>query len=1093
MRLRSAIIAGGALFASVLTSHAQTSVWTATSGNWSTGSDWLSGSAPANDGSVTVNFGVILPSSSTLDVNYSVAAVNVLATAGNFTLLGSNTLTVGSAGFTDISIANVDIYPVLTGAMSLSETAVTGTLTLHAANTYTGNTNIASGIFADAVANAFSPNSLLQVGPLGIVDVNDNETVLGLNDLVTGGSVVVSSGATLTLNGGFSTTFSGVISGGGGLQQNGASTLTLTGANTYTGATTIGAGSGINLGGGGLTGSIASPTVTGSGSLSFDLTLPITYAGDLIGALNVVQQGTGTTTLSGANTYTGPTTINAGVLKAGSATAFGSNSAFTLNGTGSLNLNGFNDGIGSLSGGPSTTVLLGNKTLSITNIFAGAGIFNGTISGAGGSINMGGYVLDLTNNNTYTGGTTISAGTLEADNSGGSATGNGAITIMPGGVLQIGNGGGDTNGSINGGASITDNGNITFARSASTFPNTITGTGGITEIGSGDAVALTGNNGYSGSTTVQVGTLNANSTSALGNGLSDVNVIAGGTLNLNSSSAVVGSISGDSSGTIDTGSSSLTTGASNLTTTFAGQLQGSGHLIVVGTGTTILTGSSSFNGPITIPGSAGTLQIGDGVTTGAGLVNVNTITDAGTLTFAPALTDNITYNFNISGTGGLTVTGPGTITLRGNNSLSGLTSVTGGTLADGGGNAFSSNGGMLVDTAGTLQVNFNETVGNLQNGAGGGTVTIASGKSLTSLGMNYLADFEGAISGNGTFGVSNGVQGLSGDNTYSGGTLVSGNGELFVGSNTAVGTGTLTFNGAGTELSPDTNVTLANNIVLDSSLDNDDGASNSLTLTGQISGASNITWCTPGALTLTNNGNNFTGGVDMREGTLYADANNAAGTGVITLDTTSTLVVMNGVTVSNSLNFTGTAATLAGNGTIATPVTANSAVAISASASPGGGPGNLTFSNGLTLASGATINFNIYDANGTAGTGFNLITSTNGLNLTASPNTINLDVFTINGTGGAAPAINFNLANSYSWKFATSSSPITGFNVNQFNVNTAGFLNATAAGFFSVSGTTNDLVLNFTPVPEPSTWALMAAGAVAIAPFVLRRRRPAAV
>jgi autotransporter-associated beta strand protein len=1077
------------LIASALTSQAQTSVWNATSGNWTTGTNWLSGSAPANDGSVNIDFGFVLPSSSTVDVNYSVASVNVLATAGSFTLLGSNTLTVGSGGLTDVSIANVDIYPVLTGAMSLSETAITGTLTLHAASTYTGNTDINSGTFADAVANAFSPNSLLQVGPLGRVDVNNNETVLGLNDIVTGGSVVIAGGSTLALNGGFSTTFSGVISGGGSLQQNGASTLTLKGANTYTGTTTIGAGSSVNLGGGGITGSIASPTVTGAGSLSFDLTLPTTYAGDLIGALNVVQQGTGTTTLSGVNTYTGATTINAGVLQAGSGTAFGTDSSFTLNGTGSLHLNGFSDGIGSLAGGASTTVLLGNKTLSITNIFAGAGIFNGVISGAGGSINMGGYVLDLTNANIYTGGTTISAGTLEVDNASGSGTGNGAITIMPGGVLQIGNGGGDVNGSVNGGAAVTDNGNVTFARAAFTFPNSITGTGSVTEIGSGDAVTLTGNNSYSGATTVQVGTLNANSSSSLGNGLSDVDVIAGGTLKLNSSSAVVGSISGDSSGTINMGSSSLTTGASNLTTTFAGQIQGSGQLIVVGTGSTILTGNSPYNGPVTIPGSAATLQIGDGATTGAGLVNVNSVTDAGTLKFAPALTDNITYQFNISGTGNLTVAGPGTITLRGNNSLSGLTSVTGGTLADGRGNAFSSNGDMQVDTAGTLKVNFNETVGNLQNGAAGGTVNLASGATLTSLGMDYLADFQGVISGNGTFAISNGVQGLSGNNTYTGGTLVSGDGEIFIGSNTALGTGVLTFNGTNTELSPDANVTLANDIVLDSVMDNDDAGLNNLTLTGQISGPAGITWCTPGNLTLTNSGNDFSGGVDMREGTLYFAANNAAGTGTITLGSVSGLNAGNGTTVNNPLNVTGTAVTLSGNGTIATPVTANSSIILAPSASPGGGPGNLTFSSGLTLTSGATINFNIYDANGTAGTGYSLITATGGLNMIAVPNTIDLNVFTINSTGGAATALNFNLASSYSWTLATSTSAITGFNVNQFNVNTAGFLNGTAAGFFSVSGTTNDLLLNFTPVPEPSTWLLMAAGGLAIIPFVLRRRR----
>jgi fibronectin-binding autotransporter adhesin len=1097
MRIPTLLRAIAALVTCAVSLHAQTSFWNVTSGNWSSGGNWTP-SNPANNGTADVGFSLILTNSSTVDTAWSVNSVTVSLTSGIFSLLGSTTLTVGAGGFTNSSLLSTTVDPVLAGTMALNQSGL-GILTLNGANTYSGNTNVTSGFLADGGTNKFSANSLFQVGSSGTVDVNNNETVLGLNDFSgAGGSVVIAGGATLFLSGGTTTSFSGTISGPGNLEHDGSSTLTLTGNSTYTGSTTIGLGSAIDIGGGGNTGDIASPTVQGLGSIVFDRHNTYNFSGNLLGTISVVKQATGATTLSGTNVYSGATTVNSGTLEAGSTSAFGDsgNSSVTVNGSATLDLHNFDNSIGSLSGGASGTVALGSATLTIANIFAGPTVFMGTITGApGGSLTMAGSVLELTGENTYTGGTTITAGTLEVDNiSGGSATGTGAITIFPGATLQLGNGGADVNGFVSAAAPITDNGTLTLAHGiTSTFANTITGTGGVFLVDAGAAITLSGNNSYSGPTTAQFGELIAGSSSAFGNGTSALDVVAGGTLFLNTFSDSFGSIAGDSSGIINLGSGFLTTGSANSTTTFSGVIQGSGGLIIVGTGTTILTGPNTLTGSVTIPGTGGILQVGDGSTQGATIASASSVVDEGTLVLMPSSSDNILYQNGISGIGAVTIagTGAGQITLRGTNNYSGLTSVTGGILTDAAQNSFSSASNLLVDTAGTVAVKFNETVGNLQNGVGGGNVSIASGATLSSLGSNYIADFQGAISGAGIFAVAGGVQGLSGNNNYSGGTLVSGIGELFVGSNTALGTGMLTFNGTSTEMSPDTNVTLANNIVLDSVLDNDDGGTNNLTLNGQISGPSGITWCTPGALTLTNNGNNFTGGVDMREGTLFFDANNAAGmnTGVITLGSVSALNVMNGVTVGNPLNVTGTTVTLAGNGTIATPVSADSSIILAPSASPGGGPGNLTFSSGLTVASGATINFNIYDANGAAGTGYSLITATGGLSLTASANSVNLDVFTINSTGGAAPAVNFNFNNPYSWTFATSTSPIAGFNANQFNVLTTGFLNGTGAGFFSVSGTTNDLTLNFTPVPEPSTWALLGAGVLAIIPLSLRRRR----
>jgi hypothetical protein len=194
--------------------------------------------------------------------------------------------------------------------------------------------------------------------------------------------------------------------------------------------------------------------------------------------------------------------------------------------------------------------------------------------------------------------------------------------------------------------------------------------------------------------------------------------------------------------------------------------------------------------------------------------------------------------------------------------------------------------------------------------------------------------------------------------------------------------------------------------------------------------------------------------------------------------------------VTNPINFTGNAI-LTGSGTIASPVVAGSFTTIAGLASPGNGPGTLTFSNGLTLASGSQIYFGIDDATGAPGTGFSLISATGGLNLTAAPGMIALDIFSINSMGNLAPAQNFSSSTPYSWTFASSTSAISGFNANQFQIFDGSFQNSIGVGYFTVSESGNNLLLNFSPVPEPSTWCLIGAGALVIVPLALRRRRSA--
>jgi autotransporter-associated beta strand protein len=932
MKPRLALCVLAALSLGLATMHAQVT-WSGLGGDddWSSYTNWLLFTPPADGDSVAiVNLGT---GTSNLDYSVSLTGLNFGLLSGNFTLSASNGAILTIDGGDTISFGDnntVNISAPIAGAGNLWLNGGTGTLTLTAGtpgqNTYSGSTQVyAGGTLSDGAPDSFSANSILYIGgsPGGTVNVNYNEVVAALADVSGGpGTLNLAAGTTLLINGGYSSTYSGVITGpySATLDFENVGNLTLLGANPFAGTLMIGSGYFVSLGNGGTTGSIANVAVTGSGSLVFNHSNAYPFGGTLTNAVSVVQQGAGTTTLNGTNTYTGTTTVNAGTLQAGSTSAFGGAgglTAVTLNGSGILDLNGYNTDIGSLtSASSSAQVLLGSgAVLSVDDPEANT-VFAGNLHGNGG-LTMNGYVLSLTGTGSdYTGPTTINAGTLLLDNPSGSATGDSnGIHISTGATLQIGNL--DANGHLSTSTGIYDYGTLTFARDSGSgvFNNLIVGTGGVLKYG--------------------------------------------------------------------------------------------------------------------------------------------------------------TYFTLIFDGGGA--------------SYSGTTVVYAGLFQDASPNAFSPNSTVQLASGTTVENFYNDTVGSLQDYLGSaGSVIINSGTTLTSNGLNYVSDFSGTISGGGAFAVADGVQGLSGNNTYSGGTLISGNGEIFVGSNTALGTGTVTFDGPGTELSPDANVTLANPIVLDSVLDNDDGANNSLTLTGQISGPSGITWCTPGTLTLTNN-NTFMGGVDMREGNLVVMSNTAAGTGTLTLDTGASLTVPTGITFGNAFNLTGTGASVIGSGTIASPLTVSSAVGLAPTATPGGGPGTLTFSGGLTLASGGSINFQLYDATGAAGTGTSLVSATGGLDLTAAPGTFVINILSVDSSGNAANAIHLNLGSNYSWLLAASTSPITGFTGTQFVFNTGGFLNG--PGNFSVSEVGDSLELNFTPAPEPATWALLAGGTLAIAGLSIRRRR----
>ncbi|MBX9829103.1 MAG: autotransporter domain-containing protein [Xanthobacteraceae bacterium] len=223
----------------------------------------------------------------------------------------------------------------------------------------------------------------------------------------------------------------------------------------------------LQIGNGGAAGTVNAETVSlgSAGSkVLFQHTGTTTFAPAITGSGQVQVQGPGITILSGANTYTGATQVLGGTLQAGAADVFGNLSATTVAGGATLDLNGFNQTLGSLAGA-------GIVTLGAATLTAGGGgtttTFSGVIGGTGGFTKAGSGTFTLSGANTYNGATTVNAGILSVNgsiafssgvtvNSGATLGGTGqlpATVIASGGALAPGN-------SI---GTITVNGNLTFA------------------------------------------------------------------------------------------------------------------------------------------------------------------------------------------------------------------------------------------------------------------------------------------------------------------------------------------------------------------------------------------------------------------------------------------------------------------------------------------------------------------------------------------------------------------------------------------------------------------------------------------------------
>lgn len=212
-----------------------------------------------------------------------------------------------------------------------------GTLTTSGNHAFTGYTDIRSGTFKLTGTGSLKTSSLINVD--GLFDISGLGTTTTSTSIrtLTGTGEVRLGAKTLDITDA-STTYAGDISGTGGVTIS-SGVLTLAGATSYSGATSIAAGARLQLGAGGATGSLASQQISNKGELAFNRNNAFDFSADISGNGAVFQSGTGTTTLSGNNTYSGDTNIEAGTLKAGAANAFSTSSAFTVSSGATLDLN----------------------------------------------------------------------------------------------------------------------------------------------------------------------------------------------------------------------------------------------------------------------------------------------------------------------------------------------------------------------------------------------------------------------------------------------------------------------------------------------------------------------------------------------------------------------------------------------------------------------------------------------------------------------------------------------------------------------------------------------------------------------------------
>ncbi|EGL7165024.1 autotransporter outer membrane beta-barrel domain-containing protein [Salmonella enterica] len=553
-----------------------------------------------------------------------------------------NTLTLQDGSQINATLDTANSAPIikaanvtLDGTLNLSSTATFvapetdehfGSITL--IDSQTAITTDFDSVTLDADTSAMPDYLTINAG----VDANDNtnyELSTGLSwyagansARAAHGTFTVDAGSTFTVTSELDETTATSNWNGSKLTKQGDGTLILSNTGNDYGDTEID--------GGILAAKDAAALGTGDVTIAESATLALsqgTLDNNVTGEGQIVKSGSDELIVTGDNNYSGGTTISGGTLTADHADSLGS---------------GDIDNSGVLK--------------------VGEGELENILSGSGSLVKTGTGELTLSGDNTYSGGTTITGGTLTADH----ADSLGSGDIDNSGVLKVGEG---------------------------DLENTLSGSGSLVKTGTGE-LTLSGGNDYSGGTTIIGGTLTADHADSLGTG------------------AVA------NSGVLQVGEGEL-----------ENTLSGSGSLVKTGTGELTLSGDNSYSGGTTIIGGTLTADHADSLGTGA-------VANSGVLQVGEGELEN-----TLSGSGSLVKTGTGELTLGGDNSYSGATTITDGTLIAANVNALGSGN---IDNSGTLILDANGAfeLANVTTHSGA-TTQLALGTSLD-LGDSALIQQDGS-------------------------------------------------------------------------------------------------------------------------------------------------------------------------------------------------------------------------------------------------------------------------------------------------------------------------------------------------------------
>lgn len=691
-------------------------------------------------------------------------------------------LSSGASAHIDTGAAQAGLLGPITGTGALVKEG-SGTLTLGAANSFSGGTTLTGGRLVAGAAGALGT---------GALDFAANATLAFGTTASFANALSIADGVTATLDtAGRNATLSGVISGDGALSKVGAGTLTLAAPNSFGGGTTLTGGT-LGLGAAGALGTgalqvaadstllfgtaqtFATPTTLATGTTAtFDNGgFAVTFSGPISGAGALALSGSGTSTFASANSYGGGTTLSGGTVVLQNAGALGTGAVAVSQAT--RLVMGF--------AGPFSSALSLNAGASATLDTALFDVrLTGGVSGAGGLTVTGGRRLTLAGPSSYGGATSVAAGTLRAETQGAFSAAS-AFTLAQSATLDL-NGISQTIGSLAGAGTVQlGAGTLTTGadNSDTTFSGTIFGTGGLTKIGTGNFTVASKNN-HSGDTNILGGTLTVAADGALGTGYI---AIGGGALAFAGPYTLTNRVDVTSGGAIET---------SDFPVTLTGDISGSGGLTKTGTGTLILSGNNTFTGGLVVEG--GTLGASTPQALGAGALAfqgsstfllpdaalgavTNPVVLGAAVTLTPPSGGTATLSGAISGTGGIATSGSGTVVLGAQNTYAGPTEIgAGSTLRTAAPaalpptTALSLSPGAQLDLAGNSQ-----SIGSL---AGAGSVTLGTA-TLATGSNNADSVFTGTLTGSGTFSkVGSGKMVF--DGTGSTGAAVVSGGALIVG------------------------------------------------------------------------------------------------------------------------------------------------------------------------------------------------------------------------------------------------------------------------------------------------------------------------